>query len=366
VRVGLIINPIAGMGGMVGLKGTDTDDVLQEAIKRGARPLAQERTLMALRAAGDLKGYEFFTAGGSMGEDVLRQCDARMTVVHRPPTRTTDKDTTESCSALLQAGIELLMFAGGDGTARDVMDVVGEKVPVIGIPSGVKMHSGVFANTPRDAGVLLRRVRVEGLSSRPTEVMDIDEDEFRHGRISASLHGYMLTPEEPRLMQPFKLALGGGSEDEHKEAIAEYFVGRMRPGTLYVLGPGTTVEMVGRRLDVDKTLLGGALGADSRLVAKAVDEEDIWQALGRYEEARIVVSPIGAQGFIFGRGNQQISPRVIRKVGVRNVVILATPHKMQETRTLHVDTGDQELDEVLRGYGKVVIGYGKQLVVPIA
>lgn len=366
MRVGLVINPIAGMGGMVGLKGTDTPEVLDEAIRRGARPLAQERTLTALRAAGDLQGYEFITAGGDMGEDVLRKCDARMTVVHRPKDRTTEKDTMDACSAILQAGVDLLMFTGGDGTARDVMDVVGEKVPVIGIPSGVKMHSGVFTNTPRDAGILLRRVRVEGLPSHPTEVMDIDEAEFRHGRLSASLYGYMLTPEEPRLMQPFKMAMGGGDEEAHKEAIAKFFVEKMHPGTLYILGPGTTLEAVGRKLEVDKTLLGVDMVADSRLVAKDADEETILRALDGYEASRIVVSPIGAQGFIFGRGNQQISARVIKKVGVRNIVILATPHKMQETRTLHVDTGDQDLDEVLRGYGKVVIGYGKQLVVPIS
>jgi predicted polyphosphate/ATP-dependent NAD kinase len=166
-------------------------------------------------------------------------------------------------------------------------------------------------------------------------------------------------------MQPFKMALGGGTEDDHKEAIAAYFVEQMHPGMLYILGPGTTVEAVGRKLGVDKTLLGVDLVVDGRLLAKDVDEDTILKALGAYPEARIVVSPIGAQGFIFGRGNQQISHRVIEKVGVRNIVILATPFKMQETKVLHVDTGDPELDEELRGYGKVLIGYAKQLIAPI-
>jgi predicted polyphosphate/ATP-dependent NAD kinase len=354
------------MGGAIGLKGTDTPAILAEAIKRGARPMAPDRTAMALRGAGHLEPYDFFTAGGAMGEEVLRARTTKVTVVHSPSETSSDRDTRDACAALLKAGIDLLLFAGGDGTARDIMDVVGEQVPVIGIPSGVKMHSGVFANTPHDAGVLLKRVRVEGLPSHRTEVMDIDEEEARQGTISASLYGYMLTPEEPRLMQPFKLALGGGTDDDHKEAIATYFVENMHPGMLYILGPGTTIEAVGRKLGIAKTLLGVDLVVDGHLLGKDVDEEVILAALNVHGDARIVVSPIGAQGFIFGRGNQQISSRVIEKVGIRNIVILATPFKMSETRTLHVDTGSEELDDALRGYGKVLIGYGKQLIAPIA
>lgn len=366
MRVGLVINPIAGMGGTVGLKGTDGEAILQEAIRRGARPLAEMRTDDALRAAEDLMGYEFFTAGGPMGEDVLRRRTDRVTVVYYPGEPTADQDTRAACSAVLDAGAEILLFTGGDGTARDVMDAIGEKVPVIGIPSGVKMHSGVFANTPRDAGRLLRRTWVENLPSHRTEVMDIDEDAVRAGTISASLYGYMLTPRDPNLMQPFKLALGGGTEDDYKEAIAKFFVDNMDPGILYILGPGTTIEAVGHRIGIAKTLLGVDLVADQQLVGKDVDENTILQALSIYPEARIVVSPIGAQGFIFGRGNQQISHQVIEKVGIRNIVVLATPNKMTRTGTLRVDTGDSSLDEMLRGYSKVIIGYGKQQVVPVA
>ncbi len=140
------------------MKGTDTPAILEEAAKRGARPIAQGRALMALQAAGDLEGYEFFTAGGVMGEDVLRTRTDKVTVVYATPENTSDRDTRGACAALLEAGIDILLFTGGDGTARDVMDAVDEQVPVIGIPSGVKMHSGVFANTPHDAGILLKRV----------------------------------------------------------------------------------------------------------------------------------------------------------------------------------------------------------------
>jgi predicted polyphosphate/ATP-dependent NAD kinase len=353
------------MGGAVGLKGTDTPEVLEEAVRRGAHPLAQERTDEAIRAAGELEGYDFFTAGGSMGEDVLRRHTSRVAVVYTPGKVTTEKDTAAACSEVLKAGVDLLLFTGGDGTARDIMDVVDESVPVIGIPSGVKMHSGVFANTPHDAGVLLRRTRVESLPAHRAEVMDIDEPEAREGRLSASLHGFMLTPEEPSLIQPYKLALGGATEDQHKEAIAKYFVESMTPGILYILGPGTTMDAVGRRLGVSKTLLGVDLVVDRQLLGKDVDENTILRTLEMFPEARIVVSPIGAQGFIFGRGDQQISHRVIEKVGIRNIIVIATPIKMHETRVLRVDTGDPELDEQLRGYGKVIIGYGLQQVAPI-
>lgn len=227
------------------------------------------------------------------------------------------------------------------------------------------MHSGVFANTPRDAGLVLRRLRVEELPSRLAEVMDIDETEFRQGRLSARLYGYMLTPQDPGLIQPFKLVIGGGTDDEHKEAIARYIAETVRPGTLYILGPGTTVEAIARALDIQKTLLGVDAYKDGVQLAADVNERELLRLLDDADDAKIIVTPIGAQGFIFGRGNQQISPRVIRRVGVRNVMVVATPLKMKDTKTLRVDTGDPQLDDELRGYGKVVIGYGKQLVAPI-
>lgn len=365
MKIGLLVNPIAGMGGSVGLKGTDSSEVLEEARRRGAVPMAAERAAEALRSAGDLEAYEFYTAGGGMGENVLKSLVYRMVVVYDPSGATTDNDTRAAAHALMDAGIEVLVFVGGDGTARDIMDAIEDRVTVIGVPSGVKMHSGVFANTPRDAGLVLRRLRVDELPSRRAEVMDIDEAEFRQGRLSAHLYGHMLTPEDPGLIQPFKLVLGGGTEDEHKEAIGRYLAENLRPGTVYILGPGSTMEVVGRELGIDKTLLGVDVLKDGVQIAKDADERTLLSILDETDEARIVVTPIGAQGFIFGRGNQQISPQVIRRVGLRNVIVIATPLKMKDTRKLRVDTGDPALDEEMRGYGKVVIGYGTQLVAPI-
>jgi len=366
VRVGFLINPIAGMGGAVGLKGTDRPEILEEAVRRGAVPLAENKAMEALKAAAPFQGYEFLAPKGRMGGNLLKMMDIDYRVVYEPSDPTTEEDTKEAGRRFLQEGAEIILFVGGDGTARDLMDAIDEKVPVIGIPAGVKMHSAVFATTPRNAGILLRRFRVDGIPAHRAEVMDIDEDEFRSGRLSAHLYGYMLTPSEPSLVQSIKMAIGGASEEEQKEAIADFFVEKMEPDTLYILGPGTTVEAVARKLGVPKTLLGVDAVLNGQLLAGDASESDLLSLLRENTRARIVVSPIGAQGFVFGRGNQQISPIIIKLVGLRNIVILASPTKLRKTEVLRVDTGDAQLDDELRGYTKVIIGYGLQRVVPIS
>ncbi len=365
MRVGFLINPIAGMGGAVGLKGTDTPEILGEAIKRGAVPQAADKAVEALEAIGALQGYDFVTAGGSMGESVLRDLQAAYKIVYIPRESTGPEDTKAACLAFLEKGIEVLLFAGGDGTARDIMDVVDEKIPLIGIPSGVKMHSGVFATTPHNAGILLKRFRVDGLSTQRAEVMDINEEDFRQGRLSASLYGYVLTPHEPSLVQSMKLTFGGGSEEADKDAIGLFVAERMEPDVLYILGPGSTVEAVARALEVPKSLLGVDVVLNGKVLMTDASELDLLGLLQTHSQARIVVSPIGAQGFIFGRGNQQISAKIIRAVGAKNIIIVATPGKLRETKVLRVDTGDPSLDDELKGYGKVVISYGMERIVPV-
>jgi predicted polyphosphate/ATP-dependent NAD kinase len=353
----MIINPVAGMGGSVGLKGTDGKETLEEALRRGAKPVASKRMEEALTHLPVLEGVAWLTAGGDMGEDLLARLSIEHEVVHRAPGSPTSEDTKESCRAFVQRGVGLIVFGGGDGTAREVLDAVGETVPVIGVPSGVKMHSAVFANNPRDAAALIARFLTDGLPLHRAEVMDIDEEAFRQGRLSAELHGYVLTPYEKSLVQPIKGDYEGTTVEEEKAMIAAYVAEEIRKGVLYILGPGTTLEAVAKRIGVPKTLLGVDAVLDGELVAADASEAELLDLLERHPEARVLVTPIGAQGFILGRGNQQISARVVRKTGVGNLVVLAARTKLMETPVLRVDTGDPDLDRELRGFRTIVVGF---------
>ncbi|MCU0861880.1 MAG: ATP-NAD kinase family protein, partial [Methanomassiliicoccales archaeon] len=339
VLVGLVINPVAGMGGSVGLKGTDGEDIKTEARRRGAVPQAEDRMRQVLSHLGRIEGLRFLTASGSMGGGLLRSLSMAHVVVHQASSEPSAADTKAACARFLDRGVRLILFAGGDGTARDIMDTVGEKVPVIGVPSGVKMHSAVFANTPRDAASLLFKYLTEGLPLRRSEVMDIDEEAFRAGRLSARLYGHVLMPYERALVQPIKGDYEGTDVEAEKESIAAYVADEMRPDVLYILGPGTTMECVAKRIGVAKTLLGVDAVYDGRVVAVDASETVLLDLLERYPQAKVFVTPIGAQGFILGRGNQQISSKVVRKVGLGNLVVLAAPTKLRETKVLRVDTG---------------------------
>jgi predicted polyphosphate/ATP-dependent NAD kinase len=357
VLIGLIINPVAGMGGSVGLKGTDGKEIFEEAKRRGAKPIAEARVRETLSHLPKIDGLRFLTASGDMGADLLTSLSLRFDIVHRPNGEPSSKDTRAACEKFLEKNVRLVVFGGGDGTARDVMDVIGEKVPIIGVPSGVKMHSAVFANTPQATASIITKYLTEGLPLRKSEVMDIDEEAFREGHLSARLYGYVMTPYERGLIQPIKGDYEGESVEEEKESIASYVAEEMKRGVLYILGPGTTLEAVAKRVGVPKTLLGVDAVLDGKVVAVDATEQVLLELLRTYDKAKIFVTPIGAQGFILGRGNQQISAKVVRKVGLENLVVLAAPTKLKETRVLRVDTGDEELDRNLKGFRNVVVGF---------
>jgi len=365
VLIGLVVNPISGMGGSVGLKGTDGRETLEEAIRRGARPEAGKRMEEALRNIDHLDKIKFLTAGGEMGASILDSLGAPYTLVLSARTTSSAEDTKIVCKEFLKREVKLVLFAGGDGTARDIMDAIDQKLPAIGVPTGVKMHSAVFANSPAAAGRLLDRFVLSGLPVKRSEVMDIDEDAFRKGRLSAGLYGHLMVPYEPSLVQPIKGNYQSVLVDEEKDEIAQYIQEEMRPSILYILGPGTTLEAVGRRQKVTKTLLGVDALLNGKLVGKDATESELLALLEKNRDAMILVTPIGAQGFIFGRGNQQISSRVIRSVGRNKLRILATPTKLADTKVLRVDTGDPELDDLLKGFHKVVVGYRKERMVKV-
>ena len=346
MKIGFVINPIAGLGGSVGLKGTDGKRCI-EAKNRGAVSHVSERALEAFECAGDLMDSEFQTAGGQMGEDVLRKFTSHVQVTYTPKDSSDSEDTKAACKTFKD--IDLLIFAGGDGTARDIMDAR-QDIPVLGIPAGVKMHSSVFANTPKEAGDLLRMILIGGFKVRTAEVMDVDENALDEDRMSASLYGYLPSIEENDFMQSSKTMSYGASDEEMKKSLAEFFVADMKKDVLYILGTGSTVEAVGQKLGIDKTMLGVDTVYNGTMLGKDLSEKEILAALDMFQKAKIVVTPIGSQGFIFGRGNQQISAEVIRRVGVENVIVIATPAKLSEIKCIKVDTGDLELDAMFKCY----------------
>ncbi|GDY37489.1 hypothetical protein ACINB_33810 [Acidovorax sp. NB1] len=261
-------------------------------------------------------------------------------------------DTQGAVAAMIAAGVDLLIFAGGDGTARDVLGVVGERVPVLGIPTGVKMYSAVFGTNAQNAGDLAARF-IKGDPSvrlREAEVMDIDEVAMREDRMAARLYGYAQSPHHRQLTQNAK-AGSGFSENVALEAVSRQLAREMRPGCLYILGPGTTTRRVMSALGLPKTLLGVDAVLDGTLVGADLNENALLQLMqGR--ETYIVVSVLGGHGSLFGRGNQQISAEVIRQVGRDHIQVVTTLEKLiaLDAGALHVDTGDEEIDAMLSGY----------------
>jgi len=355
MKIGFLINPIAGLGGSVGLKGTD--GLVDEALKLGANPIAGERAkkcIDALNIAPNL----ILTCSGAMGEDALPH-SLRYEVVYSFEGSSTSEDTRNACKRFLAEGVDLLLFCGGDGTARDVYSVVDREIPILGIPAGVKMHSAVFAISPKGTAKIVEHF-IEGKAEvRDAEVMDTDEDAYRRNELRMKVFGYARTPYEPVLVQQSKSLFQSVSEESAKEEIARFACEFMRDGSLYILGAGTTIHKIAELLGLgeEKTLLGVDAVKNGKVVGKDLNERDLLHLLENEKRTKMLVSPIGAQGFVFGRGNQQLSAEVIEKVGVDNVIVLATPHKLMETPVLLVDTGNEALDEQLSGYMSVVCGY---------
>jgi predicted polyphosphate/ATP-dependent NAD kinase len=365
-RIGLIVNPYAGLGGRVGLKGSDGVETRRRAFELGAVPRSPARTVEALRELEGLDGFIVVTYPGEMGEAEAREAGFEPEVIGAISGETSAEDTKRAASDMLSMGVDLIVFSGGDGTARDVYSIVGDRVPVLGIPTGVKIHSGVYAIDPRSAGLLLRRF-IEGVSeTRLLEVMDIDEEAFRADVVQARLYGYMNALYHEELIQGSKE--GSGSTDETStHGVANEVYDELAPDVLYILGPGTTIKPIADRMGVEKTLLGVDVVQDGKLVIKDANESQLIDVI-KGRKARLYVSVIGGQGFVFGRGNQQLSPEVIRAIGRENIAIVATPNKLATLRgrPLRVDTGDHGLDEELKGYFKLHTGYGRRTIYRVA
>ena len=373
-RVGFLVNPIAGMGGRVGLKGTD--GVVEEARAAGARPVAPQRAahfLISYRNLGPpgrAPPLTWLTCAGIMGEEELRAAGfADVEVLYRPEEPSSAADTIAATRAFEAAGAELLLFCGGDGTARDVAGAVGVRGPILGIPAGVKMHSGVFAVNPTAGAEILAAFLRGDLRVGDADILDLDEDAYRAGEWKVRLFGTAKTLVEPNLVQTGKMLFAEVTEDASREELADHFkeVFEDEPETLFLLGPGSTLEGIARRLGCAKTLLGIDAVLGGKTIAMDLDEKGLLALLERHPRAKLVVSPIGAQGFVLGRGNLQVSPEVLRRIGATNLLVVATPAKLAATPVLRLDTGDEALDEQLRKkhYLFVLMGYRTSKLHPL-
>lgn len=379
-----MVNPLAGIGGSVALKGSDGKQVVAQALSLGAQPQAEERARVAMQKVllSDEADIQLFTAAKTMGENVLRALHLPHEVIYQAEGQTSAADTKNTLRLLLERNVDLIVFAGGDGTARDVLDIVVNElqssVPVIGIPAGVKIHSAVYATTPSNAGELIKLV-LDGkaMSLHEAKVMDLDEQAFREGKVKARCYGYLSVPVDDTRMQLIKQ----GGVDHHQIAVQEIaseIIESMVPDVFYLIGSGSTTAEIMDQLSLDNTLLGIDIVCNHTLIASDVDEQTILKAI-KGHAAKIVVTVIGGQGHIFGRGNQQLSAKVIQQVidqdkidskngdnknrnnknGRENIIIIASNEKLRslEKRPMIADTGDAELDKQLAGLYPVVTGY---------
>ncbi|MFX1532901.1 MAG: ATP-NAD kinase family protein [Promethearchaeota archaeon] len=370
-RIGFLVNPIAGMGGKVGLKGTDGQ--VETAIKLGAMPVASERASDFFQHFSRLipktqhKDIQFITPPGVMGAEVVRKFWINYEVLSMSlGSPTTARDTQNAAKMLISSNVALIVFVGGDGTSIDIFREVGKAVPLLGIPSGVKMYGSVFARTPRDATTILQMF-LASPNVQEAEIMDIDEAAYRDGRLSADLKGIVLIPFAPENMQVSKLASPvTTNEISAQQNIAQYIIDELKPNIYYILGPGGTVQRITELLSLPKTALGVDILKENRIIASDVNEAKILQIIEN-KSVKIIVTPLGHQGFLFGRGNQQISPQVIQKVGRDNIIVIATKNKLSSlpNRTLYVDTQDEDTDNLLRGYMRVITDYNEVFVLKV-
>ncbi|PWJ17036.1 ATP-NAD kinase family protein [Jannaschia seohaensis] len=368
LKIGLIVNPNAGLGGAVGLKGTDGPDIVAQALARGAVAQAGPRVRRAMaRLAARVPGAALVTVPGALGAEWVEGLDLATEVRALPQVTGTARDTWQAVMAM--ADCDLIVFGGGDGTARDVAGRVPSGTGILGVPCGVKMHSGVFAISPEAAGALLADL-LEGQGpvdwDDAAEVMDIDEDALRAGRIAPRLYEQARTPKAGSRIQASK---GGPRKDWGAELMgaAAEVVQQMEEGTVYVIGPGTSAGAVMRAAGHAPTVLGTDAMLNGAVVARDATARQL-EDVSAGHPVKIVLGVTGQQGFLLGRGNQQIGPALIRRAGRGGLIVLGTEDKIAALAQprLWVDTGDPDLDAEISGFVRVRTGYRREMMMRIA
>ncbi len=373
MKIGFVINPLAGIGGSVALKGSDGEDIVELALTRGASLQAGSRAMLAMQEIKQASAdkVSFYTAGKTMGETVLRDLNLPYKVLYQSEGQSTAEDTKKTIRLFVENHVDFIVFAGGDGTARDVLDalsVSGDEqenplIPVIGIPAGVKIHSAVYAVTPLHAGEIINQILDGNLMSlHEAQVMDLDEQAFREGKVIAKCYGYLSVPVDDTRMQMIKQG-GIDHQEISLQEIAADVIETMEQDVFYLIGSGSTTAEIMSQLALPNTLLGIDIVQNQALIASDVDEQTILKII-KDQPVKIVVTVIGGQGHVFGRGNQQLSEKVIRYVINQtgensNIIIIATNEKLRslDKRPMVTDTGNNDLDKKLAGLYPVITGY---------
>lgn len=362
--IGLIINPIAGMGGRVGLKGTDGKDILEKAIELGAEKEAPNKAIKALSALLPLKDEILvLTSSADMGENQCRCLGFNYEVIYTTKESTDSLDTLEAAKIIEERGADLIIFVGGDGTARDIYKAVENKIVAIGVPAGVKIHSPVYANSPEKAGELALSFLTDNkVMIKEEEVLDLDEDAYRKNIVSTKLYGYLKIPYRKEFLQN-KKAPTPLSEKDSQKAIALDIIDNMLEDCYYIIAPGTTTRAILDELGLECTLLGVDIIKNKKSVKLDCNENDILNILST-NTGKVIITPTGGQGYLLGRGNQQISYKVLNKIGRENLIIISANQKIINLRgnSLLIYTGNEETDKLFSGYYRVKIGYGMDLM----
>ncbi|WP_440059253.1 ATP-NAD kinase family protein [Thermogladius sp. 4427co] len=362
-RIGFIVNPYAGLGGRLGLKGTD-EYAITRALSLGYGLIAPRRAIEFLSGVTS-RNFRIITAAGLMGEYEVYEAglaDLVEEIVGERKNYTSRYDTVNAARTMADRRVDLIVFVGGDGTLKDLMEAVGTRIPLLGVPSGVKVYSSAFAYTPRHASAVLDAFVQGKTEVTLAEVVDVDEELFRKDRLSLKIYGYVKALNVEGLLQPSKNYAYTTSDEENKIAIARYLAENMDDNAYYILGPGSTVKALRYFIDGELSLLGVDVVFNRRVILRDTWEKPLLELLSKGGVFYIIVSPIGRQGFIFGRGNQQISPEVLKLIPRENIVVVATKSKISEIDYLRIDTGDPVVDEKLRGYYKVLVDYGEYVV----
>ncbi len=358
LHIGLLINPIAGLGGELAQKGSDNLTISLSSLPQSRANQRCYQTLKLLQMYAPQ--LHFYCATGLMGQDVLTELGFETQIVYHSPTTTQAQDTILVAQALMAQPIDILLFVGGDGTARNLCEAQVSK-PVLGIPAGVKMHSGVFALNPESAAeVIIKLITGAGVAVEQAEVRDLDELALQQGKVQAKFYGELTIPVDTKLIQQMKCASPESDELVQTE-IAAFVAENLQADVLYLFGVGSTCAAIMAQLGYEHTLLGFDALLNGELVAKDLDSRAIWQWVQHYP-TKIILTATGGQGVLIGRGNQQLTPQVLRHVGRDNLWVVASPQKLQQLqgRALVLDTGDAELNQAWQGLIKVTTGYQQE------